>query len=111
MVDAIDATGLHTVGSLDLPAATEDGAGSLLGDLLGDDDPDLQNVVDRETLRPLLANLTEREKKILLMRFFRTMTQTEIGEQLGVSQMQVSRLLAGILGRLRTHAGCDTPSG
>ena len=41
------------------------------------------------------------------MRFFRSMTQTEISKELGVSQMQVSRLLTGILGRLRTHAGCD----
>jgi RNA polymerase sigma-B factor len=107
VVDAIDATGLHTVGSLDVPAATDDGGGSLLGELLGAEDPDLQNVVDRETLRPLLATLSAREKKILLLRYFRSMTQAEIGEELGVSQMQVSRLLADILARLRARAGCD----
>jgi RNA polymerase sigma-B factor len=107
VVDAIDATGLHAVGSLDVPAATEDGGGSLLGELLGADDPDLRNVVDRETLRPLLATLSAREKKILLLRYFRSMTQTEIGEELGVSQMQVSRLLADILARLRARADCD----
>ena len=107
MVDAIDASGLHAVGSLDVPVVTEDGTGSLPGDLLGTDDRGIQNVVDRETLRPLLATLSAREEEILLMRFFRSMTQTEISKELGVSQMQVSRLLTGILGRLRTQAGCD----
>jgi RNA polymerase sigma-B factor len=106
VVDAIDATGLHAVGSLEVPAVTEDGGGSLLSELLGADDPGLQNVVDRETLRPLVATLSAREKKILLLRYFRGMTQTQIGEELGVSQMQVSRLLTDILGRLRVRAGC-----
>jgi RNA polymerase sigma-B factor len=106
VADAIDATRLHVVGSLDMPAANEDGSGSLVSDLLGTDDSGFQNVVDRETLRPLLATLSAREKKIVLMRFFRSMTQTEIAEDLGVSQMQVSRLLTGILGRLRTSADC-----
>ncbi|WP_230418130.1 SigB/SigF/SigG family RNA polymerase sigma factor [Catenulispora pinistramenti] len=107
VADAIGATGLHAVGSLDVPAATEDGSGSSPVDLMGADDRGIQNVIDRETLRPLLATLSAREKEILLMRFFRSMTQTEIGKELGVSQMQVSRLLTGILGRLRTHAGGD----
>ncbi|MEZ0110561.1 RNA polymerase sigma-B factor [Catenulispora sp. EB89] len=105
VVDAIEASGLHALASLDVPTAVEDGGGSLLSDLLGADDRGIQNVIDRETLRPLLATLSEREKKILLMRFFRGMTQTEISAELGVSQMQVSRLLAQILGRLRAHAG------
>jgi RNA polymerase sigma-B factor len=104
VINAIAATGLHALGSLDMPAASEDGDGSVLSDLLGVEDREFQNVVDRETLRPLLAALSAREKQILLMRFFQSMTQAEIGKELGVSQMQVSRLLADILGRLRTHA-------
>jgi RNA polymerase sigma-B factor len=107
VVDAIDATGLHALGSLDTPAETEDGTGSLASDLMGADDRGIQNVIDRETLRPLLAALSAPEKEILLMRFFRSMTQNDIAKELGVSQMQVSRLLTRILGRLRTHAGCD----
>jgi RNA polymerase sigma-B factor len=107
VLDAIDAADLHHVASLDVPAATDDGPGAMLGDLLGAEDPGIQNVVDRETLRPLLANLTAREKQILLMRFFGAMTQTEIGEELGVSQMQVSRLLSGIINTLKRQAGCD----
>ena len=105
VVDAIGATGLHTLPSLDASAAN--GGGARLGDLRGTEDPEIQNVVDRQTLRPLLAALSAREKKILVMRFFRGMTQSEIAEELGVSQMQVSRLLAGIINRLRRQAGCD----
>jgi RNA polymerase sigma-B factor len=106
VADAIDATALHAPKSLDMPIMTEDGTGSSLGDLMGADDRGFQYVIDRETLRPLLATLSAREKQILLMRFFRGLTQAEIGKELGVSQMQVSRLLTGILGRLRTSAGC-----
>jgi RNA polymerase sigma-B factor len=107
VVDAIDASALHALRSLDAPVMTEDGTGSLPSELMGADDRGMQIVLDRETLRPLLETLSAREKEILLMRFFRGMTQTEIGRELGVSQMQVSRLLAGILGRLRTRADCD----
>jgi RNA polymerase sigma-B factor len=82
-----------------------DGEGATLGELLGEEDPALGMVVDREALRPLLAELDEREKRILLMRFFRGMTQSQIGAELGVSQMQVSRLLTQILGRLREAVG------
>lgn len=106
VADAIDATGLHALPSLDAPAANNGGV-TRVGDLLGTEDPDIQNVVDRQALRPLLAALSEREKKILLMRFFRGMTQTEIAEVLGVSQMQVSRLLTRILSSLRKQTGCD----
>lgn len=62
---------------------------------------DLRNLLDREALGPLLETLTLREKQILVMRFHRTMTQSEIGLELDVSQMQVSRLLTAILGKLR----------
>ena len=91
--------------SLDVPVAMADGDGSSLGELLGDEDPGFDKVVDREALKPLLAELSPREKRILLMRFFRNMSQAQIGEELGVSQMQVSRLLSQILGRLREKLG------
>jgi len=106
---AIDAAGAFAVVSLDVLAATDDGGGPLLADLIGADDPGLQNVVDRETLRPLLARLLPREKRILLMRFFQGMTQSQIGAELGVSQMQVSRLLTGILDRIRQQSQSPDP--
>jgi RNA polymerase sigma-B factor len=102
--DAIAASGLRRTVSLDLPADTAQGSGTTLGDLVGTDDPGLQSVLDRETLRPLLARLTPRERRILLLSFFQGMTQSQIGAELGVSQMQISRLLGSILQRLRECA-------
>ena len=101
IVDALDAAAVYSTASLDVPVAQADGDGATLGELLGSEDPAYGLVVDRETLKPLLAELGERDKRILLMRFFRGMSQAEIGDELGVSQMQISRLLAQIIGRLR----------
>jgi RNA polymerase sigma-B factor len=100
IVDALDATDAHSTRSLDLPVTTESDSASF-GELLGTDDPGIETIVNRETLKPLIARLPERDKEILLMRFFRGMTQSEIGEELGVSQMQVSRLLSRIARQLR----------
>ncbi|WP_232423365.1 RNA polymerase sigma factor SigF [Mycobacterium sp. 155] len=70
-------------------------------DSLGDVDTALERIENRETLRPLLAALPERERTVLLLRFFESQTQTQIAERVGVSQMHVSRLLAKSLARLR----------
>lgn len=105
VAEAYEAGIAHHAASLDVPVALSDGDGASLGDLLGDDDPGFDKVVDLEALKPLLAELSAREKRILLMRFFRNMSQTQIGAELGVSQMQVSRLLSQILGRLRERLG------
>ncbi|WP_273732720.1 RNA polymerase sigma factor SigF [Mycolicibacterium septicum] len=70
-------------------------------DTLGDMDEGLDQIDNRETLRPLLAQLPERERTVLVLRFFESMTQTQIAERVGVSQMHVSRLLAKSLARLR----------
>jgi RNA polymerase sigma-B factor len=64
-------------------------------------DTALEDVVDRESLRPLLHRLPAREKRILVLRFFRGLTQSEIAEELGISQMHVSRLLARTVDELR----------
>ncbi|PZG94125.1 B/F/G family RNA polymerase sigma-70 factor [Streptomyces sp. NTH33] len=78
---------------------TEDGYS--LNDSLGSPDPALDTVVDREAVRPRLAALPERERAILYMRFFGDMTQSRIAEQLGISQMHVSRLINRCCDRLR----------
>ncbi|MFR9794296.1 RNA polymerase sigma factor SigF [Streptomyces sp. MS06] len=75
--------------------------GYALGDLLGSPDPALDTVVDREAVRPRLAALPERERAILYMRFFGDMTQSRIAEELGLSQMHVSRLINRSCSRLR----------
>ncbi|GAB3593320.1 hypothetical protein GCM10027446_15470 [Angustibacter peucedani] len=64
-------------------------------------DTALEDVVDRESLRPLLHRLPAREKRILVLRFFRGLTQSEIAQELGISQMHVSRLLSRTVDELR----------
>ncbi|NDU73474.1 SigB/SigF/SigG family RNA polymerase sigma factor [Actinomadura sp. DSM 109109] len=88
--------------SLDAPAegAAETDAG-LIVDHLGGEDPDLQHVVDSKTLWALLGELSERQRAIVLLRFFGNQTQTQIAEQFGISQMHVSRLLSRSLLQLR----------
>ena len=61
----------------------------------------LERVDDRESIKPLLLQLNERDRQILLLRFFREMTQSQIAAEVGISQMHVSRLLARTLGQLR----------
>ncbi|MEU5255245.1 SigB/SigF/SigG family RNA polymerase sigma factor [Streptomyces longwoodensis] len=75
--------------------------GYSLVDALGSPDAALDTVVDREAVKPRLAALPERERAILYMRFFGDMTQSRIAEQLGISQMHVSRLISRCCGRLR----------
>jgi RNA polymerase sigma-B factor len=89
----------HTA-SLDSPLASEDGTGSL-ADLLGADDPELEQVVDMQAVWTHWSDLPEREQQLLLLRFYGNMTQSEIGQRLGISQMHVSRLLAEAISYLR----------
>jgi len=89
-----------TAASLDAPVSSDDGAASI-GELIGDEDPGLEHTLNMEALRTHWAELAEPDRQLLLMRFYGNMTQSEIGERLGVSQMQVSRLLRRTLGYLR----------
>lgn len=90
-----------TARSLDAPVREDAGEG--LAELLGGDDVALENVEDRESLHAALARVPERERQILVLRFFGEHTQTEIAARLGISQMHVSRLLAKTLRTLRDH--------
>jgi RNA polymerase sigma-B factor len=94
--------------SLDAPAI-EDDDGHTLGDSVGDDDPALDALVDGHALRPLIDELPDRERKILLLRFFGNKTQSQIGQEIGISQMHVSRLLSRSLARLRSKLLADDP--
>ncbi|WP_156723556.1 SigB/SigF/SigG family RNA polymerase sigma factor [Streptomyces apocyni] len=89
----------YRAASLDAPVPGVDG--SHLADVLGEDDHELDLVVDRESLKPLLADLPERQRLILYLRFFGELTQSQIADRIGVSQMQVSRLLRSICAELR----------
>lgn len=87
--------------ALSLEAEMPGTDGYALGDAIGGPDPAYDTVVDRVAARPCLEALPERERIILYLRFFRGMTQSTIAEQLGISQMHVSRLLSSCFARLR----------
>lgn len=97
----LEAGRAYHASSLDEPLTSGDEAGTPLGDSIGDDDPDLADVETHAALQPLISELPERERRVLKLRFFDNMTQTQIAERIGVSQMHVSRLLSRILERLR----------
>jgi RNA polymerase sigma-B factor len=86
--------------SLDAPLAGQPRA-SNLADVLGEEDPQVEHTLDMESVAAHWDELPRREQKILLMRFYGDMTQAEIGQQLGISQMHVSRLLSHALRHLR----------
>jgi RNA polymerase sigma-B factor len=87
--------------SLSKPVTEE--SGLELGDTLGARDPGYDLVELNTALPPALARLTERERRIIVLRFYGNETQTSIAEQIGVSQMHVSRILAGALAKLRVQ--------
>ena len=102
LLDAQRAEMVFQASSLDAPVS--DGADTVnLADLMGADDPQLEHTLDMEAVWTHWRDLPERQQRLLMMRFYGNMTQTEIGERLGISQMHVSRLLAGALDYLR---GC-----
>jgi RNA polymerase sigma-B factor len=105
--EAIRSSACYQVGSLNAPASIDER--SEVGDVLGGPDPELDAVDDRVTVARLVRTLPEREQRMLAMRFFGNYTQTEIAGVLGVSQMQVSRLLAAALGWLREAMLNDKP--
>ncbi len=99
VVEGLVAGSSYNTLSIDSAGGSEDAPAIL--DTLGDIDLSLVQIENREALRPLLAALPERERMVLLLRFFESLTQTQIAERVGISQMHVSRLLARSLARLR----------
>jgi RNA polymerase sigma-B factor len=100
VVEGMVAANAYTASSLDAQPEEDDSEGSL-ADRIGYEDHGLEGIEYIESLKPLIAELPPRDRKILSLRFGANMTQSEIGEELGISQMHVSRLLARTLGRLR----------
>ncbi|MFE2878126.1 SigB/SigF/SigG family RNA polymerase sigma factor [Streptomyces roseus] len=107
VIQGLVAANGHTTGSLDAPHSgrAEGGDGSAdghtLADVMGEEEPALERVEDIQTLAPLLEQLSERERRMLRMRFGEELTQAQIGAELGISQMQVSRVLGRVLAHLR----------
>ena len=105
VLEGIESSNAYSTMSLDASEG-DDGAGTML-DAIGIDDENLEHVEIRESIKPLLDRLDAREKRILLLRFFKNMTQSQIAEEIGVSQMHVSRLLTRTLEQLRTSLEDD----
>jgi RNA polymerase sigma-B factor len=103
VLDAMEAAGAYHAGSLDAPrgARQDEESGETLADSLGSSESGFERAEDRATLEPLLARISARERLVLRLRFTEGLTQAEIGSRIGVSQMQVSRLIRQALSRLR----------
>ncbi|KAA6223121.1 RNA polymerase sigma factor SigF [Streptomyces albofaciens JCM 4342] len=103
VIEGLYAGNGYSADSLDAPPEEGDtqSAGGTLAARLGGDDPALEKAENIQALKPLMDGLEERDRRILHMRFGAEMTQTQIGQALGISQMQVSRLLTRILASLR----------
>ncbi|WP_214104338.1 SigB/SigF/SigG family RNA polymerase sigma factor [Acrocarpospora catenulata] len=102
MILTLDASAAYSTLSLDAPLGADDDAAAL-GDVIPDSDDSLSVLVDREAVKPLIDELPEREKTILLLRFYGNMTQAEIAAEFDISQMHVSRILRKVLDQLRAE--------
>jgi len=100
VLEGLESANAYSTVSLDTPESGDSDA-LAVADTLGVVDESLEGVEYRESLKPLLDRLPPREKRILLLRFFGNMTQSQIAAELGISQMHVSRLLARTLAQLR----------
>jgi RNA polymerase sigma-B factor len=107
VVEALSADGCFTPTSLD--GTVGDGT-STLGDLLGADDRAMESAEARVVLDPVVRTLSERDRRIVRLRFFDECTQQEIAEDIGLTQAQVSRVLTRILADLRERLGEPSPA-
>jgi RNA polymerase sigma-B factor len=104
VLEALEASNAYRSGSLDEMLVDDPDSGTV-SDLLGEADAALEKVEYQQSLAPLLAALPQRERTIIMLRFFKNMTQSQIAAEVGISQMHVSRLLARTLMQLREGLG------
>jgi RNA polymerase sigma-B factor len=107
VVEALEASTAYQAASLDEQLYEEDGTGSTLMDVLGAEDDGFELVEDRSATRSAMRALDDRARRIVELRFIAGMTQSQIGDELGVSQMHVSRLLRRAVATLRDTAAAD----
>ncbi|MDT5145768.1 MAG: polymerase sigma-B factor [Mycobacterium sp.] len=102
IIECLVAGDAYRLDSLDAPiGADTSGTPRSVADAVGETDPQIDHITNREAVRALVDGLPQRERDVLRMRFFESMTQSQIAERIGVSQMQVSRILANTLRCLR----------
>ena len=101
VLEGLEIAQAYNFTSLDAPIESDDGGSTSFADQLGEQDEHLENLEYRASLAPEITKLPERERTILHLRFFKGLTQSEIADRLGISQMHVSRLLNRTLMQLR----------
>jgi RNA polymerase sigma-B factor len=109
VLEALHASGAYRAVSLDAPRGGDD-SDDTLGDTLSVDDDRFEHAEDRATLARLARRITPREREVLRLRFAEDLTQAEIGERIGRSQMQVSRIIRQALARLQVSAETEVVS-
>jgi RNA polymerase sigma-B factor len=109
VIEVMDASNGYSFNSLEAPIDAGDPTGASVGDRLVLEQTDLEAVERRESVRPLIEALPDREKRVLYLRFFEDMKQSDIAAELGISQMHVSRLITQIVNRLRSELGLGLP--
>jgi RNA polymerase sigma-B factor len=107
VLEALEAAGAYHATSLETPRAGDGEAGETLADTVGGEEDGYDRAEDRATIARLMRSITPREREVLRLRFEEDLTQAEIGEIIGVSQMQVSRLIRQAVARLRLAARTD----
>ncbi|MGH7882361.1 MAG: sigma-70 family RNA polymerase sigma factor, partial [Candidatus Dormibacteraceae bacterium] len=111
VLEAMEIGSAQTPSSLDATVGGEDErVAANLGDTIGDLDPNLQQVETGDLLSRAMANLTDRERKIMVMRFVDELSQSEVAERLGISQMHVSRLQRAAQEQLRSLLTAEAAS-
>ena len=107
VLEAMQASAAYRATSLDVPLSVENESGTL-GDAVGTEDDGYAGAEHRAMLQTLMRYLTLRQQNVVRLRFEHDLTQAEIGERIGVGQMQVSRILRQSLARMRTIARTQT---
>ena len=111
VLEALEASGAYKATSLQTPWGTDPDGGETLADALGMEERGFAAAEDRATIARLMRGITPRERQVLWLRFAGDLTQAEIGEQVGVSQMQVSRIIRQAVSRLRAYASVHDDEG
>jgi RNA polymerase sigma-B factor len=104
VLEALEASGAYRATSLQTPWGTDEDGGDTLGDAIGVEERGFALAEDRATIEHAMRVITPREREVLRLRFAEDLTQAEIGERVGVSQMQVSRIIRQSVARLRAYA-------
>lgn len=111
VLEAHEAAAAHRADSLDRPVSDADQDATRVVDTLGGDEPGYRQAENSATVESMVSVLSDREREILRLRFEEDLTQSEIGDRVGVSQMHISRLLRQSVARLREAAQvCEEPA-